>query len=269
MEEKIYYIYRHIRLDKQVPFYIGKGTKKKHKQDIRSIYQRAYSRHGKNHIWNKIYNKTDYKVEIIYETKDEKDALSKEKYFVSLYGRISQQNGTLSNIVDGGATGNPRPLTNGSSRLTYIYNLKDKILIGEFESLAAACRFIKMKPAHVWEAIKQRGNPVAFFRKIVISCGKEWDGTLNTIKVSKNSRKEVSCYNDNGERINTFNSCADAARAMNLHINSIVGSSNTFRNKAGGFWWFGGNLEKINMIPKQIRNQTKMVPDSAHLTDNY
>ena len=78
--QKTYYLYRHIRLDKNEPFYIGIGTKRQSKAKIRLnrqikshnwIYERAYSKIRKSSkIWNLIISKTPYEVEILYESND-------------------------------------------------------------------------------------------------------------------------------------------------------------------------------------------------------
>jgi len=50
------YVYRHIRLDKNEPFYIGIG-----KIDN---YKRAYLKSIRNVIWKQIVNKTNYDIYI-------------------------------------------------------------------------------------------------------------------------------------------------------------------------------------------------------------
>ena len=64
-----YYLYRHIRLDKNEPFYIGIGTKQ-NRNCFNTIYRRAYSKHSRGKIWKFIENKTEYKVEILLESDD-------------------------------------------------------------------------------------------------------------------------------------------------------------------------------------------------------
>jgi hypothetical protein len=88
------YLYRHIRLDKNIPFYIGIG--------IDSNYYRANSKKSRNDHWNKIVNKTDYEVEILFEHEDYNFIKEKEKEFISLYGRKDTNNGMLVNMTDGG-----------------------------------------------------------------------------------------------------------------------------------------------------------------------
>lgn len=88
------YVYRHIRLDKNEPFYIGIGSD--------NSYKRANDRHGRNKIWNDIITKSNYEVEILCDNITWEEALNKEIEFISIYGRIDKGNGTLSNLTDGG-----------------------------------------------------------------------------------------------------------------------------------------------------------------------
>lgn len=84
-------VYRHIRLDKNEPFYIGIGK-----------MRRAYSKHGRNTLWKKIVAHTDYEVDVLFDDITEEEAREKEIEFIKLYGRIDQKTGTLSNFTDGG-----------------------------------------------------------------------------------------------------------------------------------------------------------------------
>ena len=57
-----YFLYRHIRLDKNEPFYIGIGTKRNY-SSFKSIYARAFEKEsGRNKHWKNIINKTNYKL---------------------------------------------------------------------------------------------------------------------------------------------------------------------------------------------------------------
>jgi len=54
-----HYLYRHIRLDKNIPFYIGIGTveKKRLGSNTESVYfSRAYNMTKRSSIWKKILN---------------------------------------------------------------------------------------------------------------------------------------------------------------------------------------------------------------------
>lgn len=99
-----YYLYRHIRLDKNEPFYIGIGTKciKFKHHSIKSEYKRAYSKGKRNNLWYKIVNKAGYKVDILIESNDYNFIKKKEVEFIKLYGRKDLRSGTLCNMTDGG-----------------------------------------------------------------------------------------------------------------------------------------------------------------------
>jgi predicted GIY-YIG superfamily endonuclease len=91
MINSIYCLYRHIRLDKNEPFYIGIGT-----------LDRPYSKHQRNRYWNYIVKKTDYNVEILLDGLTWEVACEKEKEFIKLYGRKDLGYGSLVNLTDGG-----------------------------------------------------------------------------------------------------------------------------------------------------------------------
>lgn len=95
-----YYLYRHIRLDTNEPFYIGIGTKKRW-NTLASMYARAYSK-KRNKFWHRTVSKTEYKVEILLESDDYSFIMQKEMEFISLYGRKDLGKGTLVNLTDGG-----------------------------------------------------------------------------------------------------------------------------------------------------------------------
>ncbi len=91
---KVAYVYRHIRLDKNEPFYIGIGTD--------NNFKRAREKTRRSEFWNKIVSKTDYEVEILFENIDIEKAKKKEIEFISLYGRKNLYTGTLVNLTNGG-----------------------------------------------------------------------------------------------------------------------------------------------------------------------
>lgn len=89
------YVYRHIRLDKNIPFYIGIGS------DDRGDYKRAKESANRSRYWHNIVNSFGYDIEIMLDGISWEDAQKKEIEFISLYGRKSS-GGILCNLTDGG-----------------------------------------------------------------------------------------------------------------------------------------------------------------------
>jgi hypothetical protein len=88
------YLYRHIRHDKNEPFYIGIGSD--------NVFKRAKTKKGRNEIWKKIASKTTYDVEILFSDISTEYAKQKEIEFIALYGRIANKDGILANLSGGG-----------------------------------------------------------------------------------------------------------------------------------------------------------------------
>ena len=98
---KQYYVYQHIREDKNEIFYIGIGTKSK--QDLKyNTYRRASCIHKDNNIWLKIVAKTNWKFEILFESNDRKEVEQMEIDLIAKYGRKCDKTGQLCNLTLGG-----------------------------------------------------------------------------------------------------------------------------------------------------------------------
>ena len=80
-------VYRHIRLDKNEPFYIGITDNNKYRKSEKK---------GRNVIWKNIVNKTNYTIEILLDNLSYKEAIEKEIEFIKLYGRIDIKNWYIS-----------------------------------------------------------------------------------------------------------------------------------------------------------------------------
>lgn len=87
------YIYRHIRLDINQPFYIGIGSD--------TEYKRANSNHNRTKYWKNIVSKTAYRIDIIMDNLTWEEACEKEKEFIQLYKRKCD-GGILCNLTLGG-----------------------------------------------------------------------------------------------------------------------------------------------------------------------
>lgn len=87
----IFYVYKHMRRDTGLVFYIGKG-----KGD------RAFSRRGRNPYWRHIVDRFGYDVCIVKDGLYESEAFLLEKELIRQFGRKDIKNGFLVNLTDGG-----------------------------------------------------------------------------------------------------------------------------------------------------------------------
>lgn len=108
------YVYRHIRLDKNEPFYIGIGSDK--------TYQRAYKTKGRSKYWENV-SINGYEVEILIDNITWEDACKKESEFISMYGRKDLGQGTLVNLTNGG-DGSPGVIISEKTRSYHKVNNK-------------------------------------------------------------------------------------------------------------------------------------------------
>lgn len=94
--ENNWYVYQHIRKDKNEVFYIGIGNKK----NFSRVFE--FRKDKRNEIWCKIFSKTKIEVEILFSDLTKEDVSLKEKELIKKYGRMDLNEGTLCNMTDGG-----------------------------------------------------------------------------------------------------------------------------------------------------------------------
>lgn len=89
----IYYVYRHVRPDKNEPFYIGIGGGNRS--------NRPYNR---NRHWLNVYrlNNREIEVDILVDELTWKEACDLEIWWIAFYGRKDKGKGPLVNLTDGG-----------------------------------------------------------------------------------------------------------------------------------------------------------------------
>jgi|SRR5699024_5876067 len=143
----MYYVYRHIRKDNNEVFYIGKGTIDPNYAEYEWLYRRAHEERGRSQFWRNIVRKTDYEVEIIFESEDEQFILDKEKEFIELYGRRQFGNGTLVNLTEGGE--GMSGLTHSEETLNKHYRGKNNPMYGR--------KFSEEHRRNISEGLKRSG----------------------------------------------------------------------------------------------------------------
>lgn len=79
MKKKLYYVYKHVRLDTNTTFYVGKG-----------IGRRARAKEYRNQHWYNIVNKHGYRIEFIKENLSEDEANLLEHKMILLYQRYNR-----------------------------------------------------------------------------------------------------------------------------------------------------------------------------------
>lgn len=95
--KKFYYVYKHIRLDNNTTFYIGRGL-----YNSVNKFKRAQATKSRNRYWHNIVNKHGFTHKIIAKFKTLKEADNFEKLCIRLYRKYKS---SLTNISDGGTGG--------------------------------------------------------------------------------------------------------------------------------------------------------------------
>jgi len=151
------YVYRHIRLDKNEPFYIGISDN--------DMY-RATTKRCRNILWQRIVAKTDYEVEILMDDISMEQAKEKEVEFIKLYGRIDIKTGSLANLTDGGE---------GTVGRKYTPTKKHK------ENLSKAHKGKKMSESSKRKMSKAKKSPIIQM-DLDGNFIKEWDGIIDAAR---------------------------------------------------------------------------------------
>jgi hypothetical protein len=194
------YVYRHIRLDSNKPFYIGIG------EDFsknKNLYKRAYEFINRNKYWLNIINKTKYKIDIILDNLTWEEACEKEIEFILLYGRKDLKKGSLVNLTDGGE---------GKK------GVKDSIETKIKKSISA-----KQPKSEKWklsQSLNKKGKKRGILPWLVNN--EERNEKIKLSKLGKPSliKKSILQYDLNNTLINIFDSILEAA----IYINKPKGS---------------------------------------------
>jgi hypothetical protein len=115
MTKSNYCVYRHRRLDNNEIFYVGIGNEK-----------RPYSKEVRNNLWNKVINKTNYTIEVLYTNLNKTDAIDLEMLLISEYGRKDLNTGVLANLTDGGEGLSNYKMSESTKLKLGVYNKREK-----------------------------------------------------------------------------------------------------------------------------------------------
>ena len=206
------YIYRHIRLDTNQPFYIGIGSDE--------TYKRAYDKKRPNPYWNNIIKNTEYQVEVLLDGLSWDNACKKEIEFIALYGRKNNNTGILSNMTDGGEGTFGKIVTE-----EYKKNLSARSIGNKYG--ANRKNFFLSEETKRKISIAFTGANHPRYGK-----GKSQEEITKAI-LSKNCQRFYVLENSN--IIDNFLSQSDCARKYNIHRTAINQCLKGKRNKAGNY----------------------------------
>jgi hypothetical protein len=224
-----YYCYRHIRADKNEPFYIGIGLKRINR-NIKSVsteYERAFSKCSRNNIWKSVVNKTDYNVEIIFESDSEEDIKNKETEFIKLYGLIYNKTGCLANYIVQ-ATYNSGYIRNNlkNSDGVYQYDLEGNF-IKKWYSVSEIVTALSFDSSSLLKCIRKQSKTYKNYMWF-----KENQG-LKIESYDKNKYREKLCrviYRETNQEI-IYKSMSEAAKKENINLSTLRKYINTNKFK--------------------------------------
>lgn len=218
-----YYLYRHIRLDKNEPFYIGVG--KKGKQDLMyGTYTRANdkTKKGRNNIWHGIVSRTAYQVEILLESDDYTFISAKEAEFVNLYGRIIFNNGSLANIVSGGGNTEGFRHSEESKKKMSLNSMGKKVSKEQIE------KFKQTRKERPYNHSRETAL------KISIAAKERWKKNPPVFQ-----KKTIEKYSISGTFLKAYSSWEEVVKEDRFIGTSIKGACRGSRNHFyKGFFWF-------------------------------
>lgn len=172
-----YYVYRHVRLDTNQVFYIGKGCGK-----------RAFNKSNRNQYWKNIVNKTDYTIKIMLDNLTHEQALLKEIELISLYRKCSQ----LANLTDGG---------DGNLGTSYPCSEEKKLRLSIISKNMSAETKLKMSLAKKGKPGNKKGTKISEAGRLNMSKAKIGNSSKRGTKLSEDAKKKMSTIHLNRVRV--------------------------------------------------------------------
>lgn len=245
-----YYLYRHIRLDTNEPFYIGIGTKNKKKGrtgTYKGLYVRAYTKHIENSIWMNIINKAQWKVEILLESNDLSFIKQKEIEFIALYGRRNLGTGILANLTNGGDRNDGVVRTYTEKQLQEIAERTRRLNPGSYyvNRVGKACYQYSLDGIFIkkWDKIVDAEKSIGAYLHNLSgksSFGfmwfREYKGEKTEPYKRKFGHKQITVFDSNKTKIDTFISMTHCAKMLNISLSGISIAASTGKMHKGYFF---------------------------------
>jgi hypothetical protein len=223
------YVYRHIRLDKNEPFYIGIGSDMTNK--------RANERARRSELWKKIVAKSEYEIEILMDGITFDEAKLKEIEFIKLYGRIDLGNGTLANLTDGGDGLINRIFTPEHRRKLSLSQIGKKLSEEQKDKLRKYRIGIPNSPearAKISKANKGRKNSEALMELLINRKGKKNPAFGITGAKCKNFKGFIQVFK-NGVYLGKYEGIRHCAESFGVEATKVSAVINGRRNHTGGY----------------------------------
>lgn len=222
------YVYRHIRLDKNEPFYIGIGSD--------NNYKRANEKYDRSKFWKNIY-KNGIEVEILMDNLTWEQACEKEKEFILLYGRLDIGTGILCNLTFGG-DGTLGVVKSKETILKHSISAKKNVELNKefFNKIAEKGRnSLKNKEYHRLRRGKPSGYKHTEESKIKISLSKI--GLKSSKERLEKISKKVVQKTIEGEIIKIWDSAKQVQRETPFSQANISRCCNGVYSQSYGFKW--------------------------------
>lgn len=198
----MFYVYQHLRLDNNKPFYIGKGCK-----------DRAWRKKRNNIGWNNIANKVGFKVEILKYFDDENQAIEYEHQLINTYREQKLE------LV------NQTKYSSGGTKWSYTDEIKYKQSKGQMGT--------KRPKTKEWcEKISKanKGRSILWADKI-------GDALRGKPKNYLSKHKPIAQYDLQDNLLNEYQSAQDAGRCLGKSGNSIADCAAGRQKTAYGYIW--------------------------------
>ena len=200
----MFYVYRHLRLDNNTPFYIGKGCN-----------ERAFRKKRNNIGWNNIVNKVGFKVEILKYFECENEALGYEHKLIKEYREVGIE------LV------NQTKYSSGGKKWAYTDEVKARQSLGQMGTKRPKSKEWreKLSKAH-------KGREILWKDKISESMKK-----FAPNRKHNPHSKLILQYDLEDNFIKDFPSAMEAGRYLNKSGNSIADCASGRQKTAYGFKW--------------------------------
>lgn len=230
------YVYTYTRLDKNEIFYVGIGSDSK--------YKRAKNLSLRTDYFKKIINKSEYKLDIIFDNLSWEDACLKEIELIALYGRKDLGIGTLINFTDGG-----EGRKGSQNRITPTYQIDlEGNIIKEWINIETICNELNIHRQSLYAVLngkvwtcrdfiwvyKEKYNKT-YVQEIVFKINKNKERVKNGLRKSG----KIYQYDLDNNFINEFSSIKEASLKTNTRYSCICCCVNNINKRkiANNFIW--------------------------------